>query len=155
MEPPARPYCRAGAKNPKTMKSLQNTRSVISILICMQLLSSSAFSQVVPMITGEEANPISMLDDLTSSLLADDNLNETGINDPSSILEDLGGTTTGDDPMGTESNPGDPSAQDPGVPVDGGLSLLLAAGAAYGARRLRNANKGKGKAGKPERGSGD
>jgi len=31
----------------------------------------------------------------------------------------------------------DPSVEDPAVPVDGGLSLLLAAGAAYGAGRLR------------------
>jgi hypothetical protein len=31
----------------------------------------------------------------------------------------------------------DPSVDDPAVPVDGGLSLLLAAGAAYGAGRLR------------------
>jgi hypothetical protein len=36
-----------------------------------------------------------------------------------------------DDPAGTDNaNPG-------GIPVDGGLSLLLAAGAAYGARRLK------------------
>jgi len=41
-------------------------------------------------------------------------------------------TGVGDDFLGTEEGP------DPGlVPVDGGLSLLLAAGAAYGARRLR------------------
>ena len=31
--------------------------------------------------------------------------------------------------------PEDPSVDDPAVPVDGGLSLLLAAGAAYGVRR--------------------
>jgi hypothetical protein len=35
--------------------------------------------------------------------------------------------------------PDDPSTDDPGsdVPVDGGLSLMLAAGAAYGVRRVR------------------
>ena len=33
--------------------------------------------------------------------------------------------------------PDDPSVDDPAVPVDGGLSLLLAAGAAYGVRRVR------------------
>ncbi len=33
-------------------------------------------------------------------------------------------------------DPGDPSADDPAVPIDGGLSLLLAAGAAYAGRRL-------------------
>ena len=33
-------------------------------------------------------------------------------------------------------DPGDPSADDPAAPVDGGISLLLAAGAAYGGRRL-------------------
>jgi hypothetical protein len=34
-------------------------------------------------------------------------------------------------------DPGDPSADDPAAPVDGGISLLLAAGAAYGVRRLK------------------
>jgi hypothetical protein len=34
-------------------------------------------------------------------------------------------------------DPGDPSADDPAAPLDGGITLLLAAGAAYGARRLR------------------
>lgn len=33
--------------------------------------------------------------------------------------------------------PDEPSTDDPAVPVDGGISLLLAAGTAYGARRLR------------------
>ncbi len=33
-------------------------------------------------------------------------------------------------------DPGDPSADDPAAPLDGGITLLLAAGAAYGARRL-------------------
>jgi hypothetical protein len=37
-------------------------------------------------------------------------------------------------------DPGDPSTDDPAAPVDGGITLLLAAGAAYGARRL-NMNK--------------
>jgi hypothetical protein len=37
-------------------------------------------------------------------------------------------------------DPGDPSADDPAAPLDGGITLLLAAGAAYGARRL-NMNK--------------
>jgi hypothetical protein len=44
---------------------------------------------------------------------------------------DLGSGAMDDDPAGTDNgNPG-------GIPVDGGLSLLLAAGAAYGVRRLR------------------
>ena len=33
-------------------------------------------------------------------------------------------------------DPGDPSADDPAAPLDGGITLLLAAGTAYGARRL-------------------
>jgi hypothetical protein len=37
-------------------------------------------------------------------------------------------------------DPGDPSADDPAAPVDGGISLLLAAGAAYGVRRLRSSS---------------
>ena len=37
------------------------------------------------------------------------------------------------------TDPDDPSLNDPaeGVPVDGGISLLLAAGAVYGVRRLK------------------
>ena len=34
------------------------------------------------------------------------------------------------------SDPDDPSPTDPAVPVDGGISLLLAAGAVYSMRRL-------------------
>lgn len=34
------------------------------------------------------------------------------------------------------ANPPDPEG-DPGAPIDGGLSVLLAAGAAYGVRRMR------------------
>ena len=34
------------------------------------------------------------------------------------------------------SDPDDPSPTDPAVPVDGGISLLLAAGAALGGRKL-------------------
>lgn len=37
--------------------------------------------------------------------------------------------------------PDDPSVDDPAVPVDGGLSLLLAAGAAYGVRGVRRKQK--------------
>jgi hypothetical protein len=37
-----------------------------------------------------------------------------------------------------QTGPEDPSIDDPAVPVDGGLSLLLAAGAAYGVRRVRH-----------------
>lgn len=37
--------------------------------------------------------------------------------------------------------PDDPSIDDPAVPVDGGLSLLLAAGAVYGVRRVRRRSK--------------
>ena len=37
------------------------------------------------------------------------------------------------------SDPDDPSLNDPAVPIDGGISLLLAAGAVYGARRLKRA----------------
>ena len=56
----------------------------------------------------------------------------TGISVP--LFPDLTGDDMGgdDDAMGTDNGPA------PGpVPVDGGLSLLLAAGAAYGARRLK------------------
>lgn len=46
-----------------------------------------------------------------------------------------GGLVSGDDPM--ETNLGEAGDGETQVPIDGGLSLLLAAGAAYGARRLR------------------
>jgi hypothetical protein len=36
-------------------------------------------------------------------------------------------------------NPGDPSP----IPVDGGISLLLAAGAAYGIKKVRDSRKAK------------
>lgn len=36
-------------------------------------------------------------------------------------------------------NPGDPSP----IPVDGGVSLLLAAGAAYGIKKVRDSRKAK------------
>lgn len=49
----------------------------------------------------------------------------------SPFFPDLVGQTFDEDPMGTENRlPGD-------IPVDGGLSLLLAAGAAYGVRKVR------------------
>jgi hypothetical protein len=37
---------------------------------------------------------------------------------------------------GFAQSPDDPSELDPAVPIDGGISLLLAAGAALGGRRL-------------------
>ena len=37
---------------------------------------------------------------------------------------------------GYSQDPEDPSTLDPAVPVDGGISLLLAAGAALGGRKL-------------------
>jgi hypothetical protein len=39
-------------------------------------------------------------------------------------------------------DPDDPSPTDPAVPVDGGVSLLVVAGAAYGIRRMRTTRKG-------------
>ncbi|MBS4044494.1 MAG: hypothetical protein KGZ59_11830 [Chitinophagaceae bacterium] len=38
--------------------------------------------------------------------------------------------------------PGDPGG-DPGVPFDGGLSILLAAGAAYGIKKVKDNNQQK------------
>jgi hypothetical protein len=38
-------------------------------------------------------------------------------------------------------NAPDPGAPDPNLPIDGGLSLLLAAGVGYGANRLRKNRK--------------
>lgn len=51
---------------------------------------------------------------------------------------DPGTTAVDDDPAGTDNaNPGD-------IPVDGGLSMLLAAGAAYGVRKVRVKKKSRG-----------
>ena len=48
-----------------------------------------------------------------------------------SLLPEPGTGLSDEDPIGTENGPA------PGdIPVDGGLSLLLATGAAYGGRRL-------------------
>jgi hypothetical protein len=44
--------------------------------------------------------------------------------------------TNNSDPIVSNNNGIDPPP-DPGIPVDGGLTLLLAAGAAYGVRKLR------------------
>lgn len=40
------------------------------------------------------------------------------------------------------AQPGDPG-DDPDVPIDGGVSLLLAAGAGYGVKRYRDSQKKK------------
>lgn len=70
---------------------------------------------------------------LASQGAAQDDLSN-GILEESPILSLLPEPGTGlldDDPMDTENGPA------PGdIPVDGGLSLLLAAGAAFGGRRL-------------------
>ena len=43
-------------------------------------------------------------------------------------------------------NPGDPSP----IPVDGGISLLFAAGAAYGVKKVRDSRKAKNEGETPE-----
>ena len=42
-----------------------------------------------------------------------------------------------------QGGPGDPGGDpdNPGIPLDGGLSILIAAGAAYGGKKLYDANK--------------
>ena len=82
---------------------------MLSILVLASLLSTPIMAQVV--------DP-----------------NESGIVVPLLPELSLDVSEGGDDPIQTDDT-GGPS---PGpLPVDGGLSLLLAAGAAYGARRLR------------------
>lgn len=41
------------------------------------------------------------------------------------------------------AQPGDPGGGDPDVPIDGGASLLAAAGVGYGAKKLRDYVKAK------------
>jgi hypothetical protein len=55
------------------------------------------------------------------------------------IYEGFGneGMRTGDAESEATTNSGYDDIDDSGIPVDGGLSLLLAAGAAFGASRLR------------------
>ena len=56
-------------------------------------------------------------------------LDETQIESP--VFPDLTGQLLDEDPIGTDNRePGD-------IPVDGGLSLLLVAGAVFGSRRLK------------------
>jgi hypothetical protein len=69
----------------------------------------------------------------------------SGINQLSENIQSLlepvgGGLVSSDDPMNSFGGlPGDGDGTTTGeeIPVDGGLSLLLAAGAAYGGRRVR------------------
>ncbi len=48
-------------------------------------------------------------------------------------------------PSIVHAGPGDPSCDplDPGCPIDGGLGFLLAAGAAYGIKKIHNIQKNK------------
>jgi hypothetical protein len=39
------------------------------------------------------------------------------------------------------TDPDDPSLNDPAIPVDGGISVLLVASAVYGARRLKRVGR--------------
>ena len=107
-------------------------RLILPMLLCALAYTSPTLAQEEAFVDG---NPVMALDDITRGLLADDAAAVTGSEGGSSLLEDLGGTL-GDDPMETNT-PGQPSFTDPALPVDGGLSLLLAAGAAYGVRRLK------------------
>ncbi len=45
-------------------------------------------------------------------------------------------TQAGDDPPDTSCDPGDPSC-----PIDGGVTALLAIGAAYGIKKVRDSRK--------------
>lgn len=120
------------------MRAIQKISKGAATLYLLLFFTTSAVAQDVPMVTGGEGSPISMLDDLTSSLLADDQVISNGTDVTSSLLDDLTtNPSSSGDPISTDTDPGDPSNIDPAAPVDGGLSLLLAAGAAYGARRLR------------------
>ena len=84
----------------------------------------------------QEGSPIGALEDNIMAGLIDDGSSSGGILDENPIMsllpDDPGSGLLGEDPMDTDApSPG------PSIPVDGGLSLLLAAGAAYGVRRLR------------------
>ena len=116
----------------KNMSRHNTIRMILPMLLCALAYTSPILAQEEAFIDG---NPVMALDDITQGLLADDAAAVTGSEGVSSLLDDLGGSA-GDDPMGTDS-PDDPSNIDPALPVDGGLSLLLAAGAAYGVRRLK------------------
>jgi hypothetical protein len=72
-------------------------------------------------------------DDLTAGGLSGNGESVILTPDPGGILDPGGGGDPGDGIVVEK----DPQDGDGAIPVDGGLSLLLAAGAAYGARRLR------------------
>jgi hypothetical protein len=104
--------------------------TLITLLLCVLL---SAYT------TAAQAQ-----DELVSSIQELSGLSGTEDGSPLQALitmEDL--DLDGDETLGTESGGTTPPAPGPAVPVDGGLSLLLAAGAAYGARRLHKAKAGK------------
>jgi hypothetical protein len=130
------------------MRLNRNICGVAAVLSLLLILSASVYSQDLPAASGGRGSPLSMLDDLTSRLLAEDQVLTQGKDVASTLLEDLKSTdvldgdpiTTfeGSEPPPPPPPPPPPSETDPSVPVDGGLSLLLAAGAAYGAKRLRH-----------------
>lgn len=55
-----------------------------------------------------------------------------------SLMLSVGAFAQGDPGNGGDGNPGDPDA-----PIDGGVTLLVAAGVAYGAKQWHNSRKNK------------
>jgi hypothetical protein len=100
----------------------------LSALVIILMSSFGLFAQELPELPDAEVGVPSELDS---------NIPVGGVLDiVSSLLEDISGPAIHDDNALGGTSPQDLPA-DVGVPVDGGLSLLLAAGAAYGIRRLR------------------
>ena len=98
---------------------------IVRMLIFTMMLTAS-----VPVVQAQDADELFSGSD--EPVLLTDELPDVGNLLP---VQDLPST---DESLATENGPA-PG----GIPVDGGLSLLLAAGAAYGARRLRRRGVGR------------
>lgn len=100
-------------------KIRNSARVGIRVLLLAMLMSSLSSNVIGQEFQNKDVNDIMFWNqDLTTSPF--EGLSQSG-------LEEL---------IGSLSGPIDPG-NDPDVPIDGGLSLLLAAGAGYGVRRLR------------------
>jgi len=121
-----------GEKKYLKMPVVNAMRRVLPVLCFTLATTMSVFAQDLPEV---EWGALLLLDDKEA----------TGgtVDVASSLLEDAYGGGLQDDIIGTETGPANLPG-DVGVPVDGGLSLLLAAGAAYGVRRLRVKRRNRG-----------
>ena len=114
-------------------------RGTVSILFMTVLLVTPFFVQAQIDATKLVDLPAGGTIDLPIDIPMDVPMDGGGIDLPGDgALDGLSGEAEHFDVIGDgDVTPSTPDLPDPGVPVDGGLSLLLAAGVGYGANRLR------------------